>query len=75
MGIYSVQDYDGCGPVGRPSMKSYDEIRDHLQVQLDEATERHAREESEETRTAVESARDRYERFVFHGMIPDDLED
>ena len=56
-------------------MKSYDEIRDHLQAQLDEATERHAREGSEETRTAVESARDRYERFVLHGMIPDDLAD
>ena len=54
-------------------MKSYDEIREHLQTELDIATQQHARECSAETESAVKSARERYDRFALHGMIPEDL--
>jgi hypothetical protein len=56
-------------------MKSYDQIRNRLQAELELATYRHAREDSEESKDAVETAQERYDRFVLHGMIPDDLAD
>ena len=51
----------------------YDEIRAHLELLLQEAVELHRREQRDETAHAEQSARERYERFVFDGMIPEDL--
>jgi len=51
----------------------YDEIKAHLESIFKEATDRHRREQREETAHAESVARERYERFVFDGLIPEDL--
>ncbi len=74
--LMAFLDYYGVQPSPDiRSMKSYDEIRDHLQAELERATYRHAREDSEESGEALKSAQDRYDRFSLHGMIPEDLAD
>ncbi len=51
----------------------YDSIREHLERQLNEARALHEREQRAESSHALNAARERYERFVLHGMIPEDL--
>jgi hypothetical protein len=54
-------------------MKSYDEIREHLQAELDRAMELHSRENTTETQIELRMAQERYNRFALHGMIPHDI--
>ena len=58
-------------------MKTYDEIKTVLESALSEANANHEREASYRYRTAelLAEARDRYERFALHGMIPDGFEE
>jgi hypothetical protein len=74
-GPVQARGYDGFqSGIGSPkAMKSYDEIREHLQAELDNATAVHARENRPETEKDVLAAQERYERFSLHGMIPEDL--
>ena len=52
---------------------NYDQIRAYLEGELEEARAVHAREQRAETSRAVRVARERYEQFVLHGLIPEDL--
>ena len=56
-------------------MKSYGQIKAILEAELNRAIEEHEDETTEPGRTgaAVEWARERYERFALHGMIPEDF--
>ena len=58
-------------------MKSHDDIRFILDAELSEAVTAHERALQNQNLTgeAVAKARERYDRFVLHGMIPDDLRD
>lgn len=58
-------------------MKSYDNIRSILDAALSEAVTAHERGllNKRVTGDAVVKARERYDRFVLHGMIPDDVGD
>jgi hypothetical protein len=58
-------------------MKSYDEIRLMLEVELEEAMTRHEGETMHRHHTggALAKAIDRYRRFVNHGIIPEDIAD
>jgi F0F1-type ATP synthase membrane subunit b/b' len=51
----------------------YEEIREHLERQLNEARAAHEQDQKAESRHALNAARERYERFALHGMIPEDL--
>jgi hypothetical protein len=51
----------------------YDEIKAHLERLLQDAIDRHRREQREDTAQAERITRERYERFVFDGLIPEDL--
>jgi hypothetical protein len=57
----------------RVSSMGYDEIKAHLEHVLREAAALHSREQRAETAHAERIAQERYERFVFDGMIPEDL--
>ena len=56
---------------------SYDDIKSILDAELGEATAAHERELLNRHRTgeALAKARERYDRFTLHGMIPEDLEE
>lgn len=55
------------------TMNSYDEIQKHLREQLDAALEACIQGEQPEASQQILAARDRYDRFTLHGMIPDDI--
>jgi hypothetical protein len=56
-------------------MKSYDDIKSMLDAELGAAITAHERELLNRHRTgeALASARERYDRFTLHGMIPEDF--
>jgi hypothetical protein len=58
-------------------MKSYDDLKSRLEAELSKAVTNHECEIAERHRTgeALATAVDRLQRFVLHGMIPEDITD
>ena len=66
-------------PVGRQnalvvSVESYDDIREHLARKLLEAFVRYKNDRGNpEAAEAMEHAREEYDNFTLHGLIPNDM--
>jgi hypothetical protein len=58
-------------------LKSYDEIKAILDLELSDAMERHEREglNWHHTGKLLAEALEHYNRFTLHGMIPEDLKE